>query len=717
VIELEGLCNLLFELSNEDRVKILIEIRREKHRISDLSNKLDLSIQEVSRHVSRLNNVGLLKRDLEGFYDHTPLGRSIFLMLPGIDFLYSNREYFISHDISQIENSMLQRIGELSNASLITSMIEFLQIVEKIVSEAEEYLWLQIWEYPLLALNVIKEALKKGVSIRIIEPRRGVTGPQIDLFEDIKSNDGKYSVEKKLGEIITAFLCISEKESLLGFSMEDGFDYRGFNLDDEVGMAWCRDYYDLLWHEAVEIKSPMRIETEITAFDKLGKSITIEGKNNSEIDVKAIQNAVDNYDEVILKGVFNLGYSQKETTMLGEFRERTLYSIWIRKSVDIKGEGRVDGVPETQILKQGWTFPYDSYDCVFYIESEDIDVTVENLHFTDFNCYAIHVERAGSVYVGKNRITLDTGLGRGMTFGNYGDLITGINVSGSCPNGVIIENNYLDFATSLIRGGYLSPGLYEDPNYRPNLAAHENYIGIGILVNLCTGKVVIRDNKLNNMNDKGICVLDNYESAEIFVKNNIIKSDIFGAYAWYSKYAGHGILVQSAHSRRMPSFHIEIEGNEISLSKVNYSGISIYGPVQSESQKMSDGIIKNNEIYLENGAIGILIRKSDRFYISENKIQGNAYYGIQVSGRESRDNDLHAIGNILSDNDFTELKIKEPDKYCKDNMDGRLIAVKDNLPWTGNFWFNKYTKKNQIIMHDLSTIYDQGTHNITRKQN
>ncbi|NIO36894.1 ArsR family transcriptional regulator, partial [Candidatus Bathyarchaeota archaeon] len=55
---LENLCDLLFELSNEDRLRILYQLEKEAMNISDLSKTLELSTQESSRNLSRLSGIG-----------------------------------------------------------------------------------------------------------------------------------------------------------------------------------------------------------------------------------------------------------------------------------------------------------------------------------------------------------------------------------------------------------------------------------------------------------------------------------------------------------------------------------------------------------------------------------------------------------------------------------------------------------------------------------
>ena len=79
---------------------------------------------------------------------------------------------------------------------------------------------------------------------------------------------------------------------------------------------------------------------------------------------------------------------------------------------------------------------------------------------------------------------------------------------GSFPGGVLIEGNYLDFATNYSLGGYVSRKKVRDPNYRPDHENHESYLGFGILGSCIVGKAIIRHNIVRNMNARGIVFQD-----------------------------------------------------------------------------------------------------------------------------------------------------------------------------------------------------------------
>jgi hypothetical protein len=284
-------------------------------------------------------------------------------------------------------------------------------------------------------------------------------------------------------------------------------------------------------------------------------------------------------------------------------------------------------------------------------------------------------------------------------------------------DGVSISGNHLDFAygSASPLASYVPIGPSEkDPENRPDLFNHESYIGIGINVLNVSGEAVIENNTVRNMNARGICAQDNFDTAEVYIRYNVVESDVYGCYPFYGPDAGFGIAAQSAFLFPRPSFNIVIEENVIELSKPNYSGIGVYGPTIDREgvDKLYGGSVRKNRIHLNDGHVGIHIRKSDEFEVSDNAISGEAYYGIQVSGRrKSGALDLRAIDNVVENNDMKGLKIKEPDVYSDNHADGRIFANSQGRSATANVWMNPFSRDNVIKVRADETVIDEGEDN------
>jgi len=715
--------DLLFEMSNENRYAVLLSLREQVMRITDLTREMELTTTEVRRHVSRLADVGLIQRDVEGYYRLTPYGEISLVLFQELNFLSSHEEYFLTHTLSNIPIRFVKRIGELDASTNIANAMDFFRFTENLLKEANNYIWLLVDQFPLNSLSTIVEAIECGVQFRIIEPRDWVLSPDLDSMTSEETQALSHArhtslVEQRVLDEVNAFVYLSDMRCVLAFPTSDGeYDYKGFTATDDSSLEWCKELYQFYWDKGEQMTpAPLGVQVKrerVSERDER-RRVVIEGRNDPNIDTVAIQNAVDTYDEVILRGRFNLGEARLVSAAKG------LTSIKIRRSVAIRGEGREDNVPATKIVKSNWKFPFLDQIYLFEVDGEGVDVTIENIHFQDFNGYCITASRGNSVKIRDNRITLSTGLRRGTTYGQFGDHVTGITVwnggypNGGFPGGTVIEGNYLDFATSYTRGGSISRKRLTDPNFRPDHDNHENYLGFGIIVNNNLGKVIIRNNVVRNMNARGIAVQDNYEASEIHIIDNKVISEIFGSYPFSTHFAGIGIFTQSAWSQPIFGSRVEISGNDIRCDKLNYCGIAIYGQsiYREGAGKLGECVVRDNNIHLGDGSIGVLIRKNDRTEVFNNTISGTAYYGFHLWGSKDREGfDLGSNENLVEDNDMTDLVIKAPDEYSNGHVDFRMFTGNEYKSATAHVWLNAFSKDNVIKIRADETVIDEGEDN------
>ena len=108
---MEKLCNLLFELSNEDRLTMLTLLKEEPMKLTQLSQRLAYTPPEASRNVSRLSEAKLIERDHDGVYHISPLGEGAMRLLDGYHFLSKHSEYFSTHTLRDIPCEFVDRIG------------------------------------------------------------------------------------------------------------------------------------------------------------------------------------------------------------------------------------------------------------------------------------------------------------------------------------------------------------------------------------------------------------------------------------------------------------------------------------------------------------------------------------------------------------------------------------------------------------------------------
>jgi len=256
---LKYLCNLLFELSNEDRLRILYQVAKEPMNITNLAKLLDLTIQESSRHVSRLTEAGLTQKDADGSHRLTPYGELVLEQLPGLTFISKQRDYFTSHPLTTVPMEFVDRIGDLSNSTYMDDVMVVIRSVEMLIQGAKEYVWNLNDQYVASSFRLIGEALKRGVKTRSIDLKHYTWDPKIrsalsdEVIEAIKVARTSGLLKERVLEKIEVFLWISEREAVVALPRLDGkFDYLGFTSTDDRARKWCMDVFDYYWEKAAQ---------------------------------------------------------------------------------------------------------------------------------------------------------------------------------------------------------------------------------------------------------------------------------------------------------------------------------------------------------------------------------------------------------------------------------------------------------------------------------
>lgn len=258
---LENFCSLLFELSNEDRLRILDQISAKPSNVSGLSKELNLTSQESSRHVSRLNAVGMIQKDKNGFYNLTSFGVQVLKQTRGLSFVSRHKEYFSPRSLAGLPEDLVFRIGELEDSKLLDDISAVFYNVERLMKEAKEYVWVITDHYLMSTLTMYTEAFSRRVRVRTLEPVDWVVPKEITeayrnrpkerLQIDLDARQTGLLEEGMLNKV-EVFLYMSEKETaILGFPYSDGrFDYLGFTSKDERTHRWCKNLFEYYWKKA-----------------------------------------------------------------------------------------------------------------------------------------------------------------------------------------------------------------------------------------------------------------------------------------------------------------------------------------------------------------------------------------------------------------------------------------------------------------------------------
>lgn len=208
----------------------------------ELARKLDLTATETFRQIKRLSEALLVQKLPKGSYTITPYGNLVLQLSSSQEFVFRHREYFSTHDLSRLPYPFINRIGELSEASLSMEMMRNINKGEELVGRAEQYLW-AIVEGPGNELlgPAVAEQIRKGVKYRFIVPESLLptgSGPP-GTAQDF---------EARILPDIPVIIVLTEKETGVFFHFIGGrADYAGFLAKDSRSLNWTKDLFLYYW--------------------------------------------------------------------------------------------------------------------------------------------------------------------------------------------------------------------------------------------------------------------------------------------------------------------------------------------------------------------------------------------------------------------------------------------------------------------------------------
>jgi predicted transcriptional regulator len=257
---LETLTDLLFELSNDDRLKILLELENGPKNLTKIAKDLSYTAQGTSRNMARLTQISLIERNPEGDYILTPFGENALRLLAGYEFLAQEKDYILSHSTRFLPQSFVSRLGELSKNDRVTEILDTVGNIARARRAATEYEWFITpgrMSSPRDAVDVIDE-LKRGVKIRAIEPPHYVPSDKVmsetpreylDFFEQSWRNG---DLQHRCLDDIRIRMYMTEREvAILALPKKDGkADVLGYHSEDPVFHEWCRDLFEFYWMRA-----------------------------------------------------------------------------------------------------------------------------------------------------------------------------------------------------------------------------------------------------------------------------------------------------------------------------------------------------------------------------------------------------------------------------------------------------------------------------------
>jgi predicted transcriptional regulator len=249
--DLDKIVKVLFVLSSNDRLTLLLEIRKEGNlRLTQLAQKIRGTIQEASRHIGRLTEAKLIEKNPEGSYILTSYGRLVLLLLSSFDFLSNNRNYFLSHDISFLPQEFIERIGELSVHEYAVNVSDILRHTEQVISSANDYVLLMADQALITGSSIALGVANRDLSVRIMIPKSTIIPQQYQQTKTLLGN--KLEIKVLADEDVKVAIAMNEKIAGVTFpDLKGKMDFNsGFTSSSIDFHKWCNDIFNYYWYRS-----------------------------------------------------------------------------------------------------------------------------------------------------------------------------------------------------------------------------------------------------------------------------------------------------------------------------------------------------------------------------------------------------------------------------------------------------------------------------------
>jgi predicted transcriptional regulator len=248
---------LLFELSHPVRYEILHLLAVEPIRLTKIAEKVDANVPEISRHLDRLKEVGIVEKNLQGEYGPAPMGILVLNYLPGLEFLSKYAEFFQTHNLSLLPPHFISRMGELKYGELKEGAFTNINIAKNIIRGSKKRLLAASKEYLHEIVPDVNSKLDKGLYYRGVVDESFLDN-ELDKISPREMANNIFKEVKVVQEIPAAGV-VTESEAIMVFLGRDGkLDYSMcFYSPDEAFKGWCGDLFEHLWKEGRSLKGTL----------------------------------------------------------------------------------------------------------------------------------------------------------------------------------------------------------------------------------------------------------------------------------------------------------------------------------------------------------------------------------------------------------------------------------------------------------------------------
>lgn len=239
--------SLLFELSNEQRLKILDTLSCHNKNLREFSESLSIPKPEIYRNLKRLVNAGLIYRNEKKDYSLTSGGKIIITQLQNFLFLENYSEILESHSLNFIPLQFQASMGDLKSIKIIEGTIEGFNLTLDRFSRASKYEYIMSQEIFTSFIEPINKMLEKGLEVRLLLQKNA----EREFYDALKSMNYKSNSKIKVRFVDSVEMAILVDENSGEFNipfLDGGIDYSiTFYAERENEISWVNNLFAYFW--------------------------------------------------------------------------------------------------------------------------------------------------------------------------------------------------------------------------------------------------------------------------------------------------------------------------------------------------------------------------------------------------------------------------------------------------------------------------------------
>jgi predicted transcriptional regulator len=246
-----GIEELYFELSHVTRLGLLQRLSTGPDNLTSLAEAEDVSPQEASRHLGRLQDADLVAKRGDGDYHLTNLGASVVDTFDTYHLLTERDDYFRDHDLSFLPVEFRKSVGVLDEAEFVTQNVRVVREVRLLLEDAKELILTLAptafdYGYPIVA-----EKSRSEIPYRTVFER---SYAKSDFHRDLVRDhdfDRRY-VQTGVVDDLNFWLVLNEARAFVGFFFPEGEEdiSHGFLAEGDDAYDWCRHLFEHYWNGA-----------------------------------------------------------------------------------------------------------------------------------------------------------------------------------------------------------------------------------------------------------------------------------------------------------------------------------------------------------------------------------------------------------------------------------------------------------------------------------